>query len=92
MRQSRQLPQPSYLISVSTSARSIPVRKGQDYRYVWGVMDHGSGVWWSSLVKIDLHTGEHIEWYQKDHFASKPNFIPRPGATEEDDGVLVSTV
>lgn len=69
-----------------------PKKVGQPYRYVYGLADHGSGVWWSSLVKIDLETGEHLEWYKEDHYASEPNFIPRPGATDEDDGVLVSTV
>ncbi len=69
-----------------------PDKVGQPYRYVWGLADHGSGVWWSSLVKIDLETGEHLEWYKEDHYASEPNFLPRPGATEEDDGVLISTV
>ena len=33
-----------------------------------------------------------MEWYKEDHYASEPNFLPRPGATEEDDGVLISTV
>jgi beta,beta-carotene 9',10'-dioxygenase len=69
-----------------------PAKKGQDYRYMWGLGDHGSGRWWSSLVKIDLKTGESLEWYKDDHFASEPNFIPTPGASNEDDGVLISTV
>jgi beta,beta-carotene 9',10'-dioxygenase len=81
------------LTNISFDLQAIhPDKKGQPYRYVWGNGDHGSGTWWSSLVKIDLHTGESLEWYKDDHYASEPNYIPRPGATEEDDGVLIATV
>ena len=65
---------------------------GHKYRYAWGTGDHGEGVWWNNLVKVDMETGETLEWYKRDHFPSEPNFIARPGATEEDDGVLLSTV
>ena len=43
-------------------------------------------------MKVDLETGKTLEWFKEDHFPTEPNFIPRPGATEEDDGVLLSTV
>ena len=69
-----------------------PTSRGHPYRYVWGLMTHGEGTWWSSLVKLDLQTGSQIEWYKPDHLASEPNFIPTPGATLEDDGVLLSQV
>ena len=69
-----------------------PHNRGQPYRYVYGFMTHAPGEWYSSLVKLDLQTGEHIEWYKPDHYASEPNFIPTPGGTREDDGVLLSQV
>jgi len=69
-----------------------PDKRGSPYRYLWGLMTHGKGTWWSSLVKLDLQTGSQIEWYKPDHLASEPNFIPTPGATKEDDGVLISQV
>ena len=65
---------------------------GRKYRFAYGTGDHGEGVWWNNLVKVDMDTGATIEWYKRDHFPSEPNFIARPGATEEDDGVLLSTV
>ena len=65
---------------------------GRPYRFAWGTGDHGEGVWWNTLVKVDVDTGETVTWYEKDQFPTEPNFIPRPGATDEDDGVLVSQV
>ena len=69
-----------------------PERVGKKYTYVYGNGDHSAGVWWNSLVKVNVETGETLEWYEEDHYATEPNFLPRPGATEEDDGILLSTV
>jgi carotenoid cleavage dioxygenase-like enzyme len=73
-----------------------PALKGKKYRYVWSMGNHGDashhGVWWNSILKIDTKTNETRHWYKEDHYASEVSFIPRPGATEEDDGVLISTV
>ena len=70
--------------------------RGKPYRFAYGNGDHSAGVWWNSIVKVDMDTGATTEWYKEDHFASEPNFIPRPasagGTGAEDDGVLVSTV
>ena len=65
---------------------------GRKYRFAYGTGDHGEGVWWNNLVKVDMETGATTEWYKRDHFPSEPNFIARPGATAEDDGVLLSVV
>jgi carotenoid cleavage dioxygenase-like enzyme len=65
---------------------------GHKHKYVYATGDHGEGVWWNTLVKVDVDTGETVTWYEKDQFPTEPNFIPRPGATDEDDGVLVSQV
>merc|ERR1712224_870201 len=73
-----------------------PALKGQKFRYVWSMGNHGDssheGVWWNSIIKIDMQTNETKQWWKPDHYASEVSFIPRPGATEEDDGVLISTV
>jgi len=70
--------------------------RGRPYRFAYGNGDHSAGVWWNSIVKVDMETGVTTEWYKPDHFASEPNFISRPvsagGTGAEDDGVLVSTV
>mmetsp|Transcript_50137 Transcript_50137/g.83263 ORF Transcript_50137/g.83263 Transcript_50137/m.83263 type:complete len:121 (-) Transcript_50137:40-402(-) len=46
-----------------------------------------------NIVKVDLQNGgASTEWYKRHHFPSEPIFVPRPGATDEDDGVLLSVV
>lgn len=45
-----------------------------------------------ALVKFDTFKKQRIEWYQRGHFPGEPKFIPRPGASDEDDGVIVSAV
>lgn len=52
-----------------------------------------------NLVKADLCTpvGEMegrlaIVWKKDNHLPTEPIFVPRPGATDEDDGVLLATV
>ena len=50
------------------------------------------GTWWNNLVKVDLQTNRTLEWFREGHYPSEPNFIPRPGATYEDEGVLLSVV
>lgn len=37
-------------------------------------------------VKVDIDTKEVKVWSEKDHYPSEPVFVPRPGATDEDDG------
>jgi len=69
-----------------------PSLKGHKYRYVWAMGNHGEGVWWNSIVKIDHKTNQTLEWWKEDHYPSEVSFIPRPGAVDEDDGVLISTV
>ena len=66
--------------------------RGRRYRFAYGTGDHTRGVWWNSLVKVDMSSGKTLEWFREDHYASEPNFIPRPDGTAEDDGVLVSSV
>ncbi len=68
-----------------------PALTGKPYRYVWGIGDdpangrelvHG-------IVKFDLEQGK-TEW--RDYYPAltgEPVFVPRPGATQEDDGWLL---
>ena len=72
--------------------------RGKPYRWVFATGDHEAtpGVWYNSLVKVDMHTGATTEWFKPDHYPSEPNFMPRPasegGTGAEDDGVIVSTI
>ncbi|XP_042369279.1 beta-carotene oxygenase 1, like [Plectropomus leopardus] len=61
------------------------------YRYFYG-----SRVEWSphpnKIAKFDIVTRKHIEWRQENCFPSEPVFIASPGAVEEDDGVILSSI
>lgn len=61
------------------------------YRYVYG-----SRVEWTphpnKIAKVDIETRTHLEWFQENCFPSEPVFVASPGAIEEDDGVILSSV
>ncbi|XP_078479055.1 beta,beta-carotene 15,15'-dioxygenase-like, partial [Lampetra planeri] len=61
------------------------------YRYFYG-----SRVEWSphpnKIVKFDIVERRHVEWHQENCFPSEPVFVAAPGAEEEDDGVVLSSV
>ncbi|XP_062099620.1 carotenoid cleavage dioxygenase 8 homolog B, chloroplastic [Humulus lupulus] len=44
------------------------------------------------IMQIDLVKKEAKNWYQEGAVPSEPYFVARPGATEEDDGVVISMV
>jgi beta,beta-carotene 9',10'-dioxygenase len=60
------------------------------YRYVWGV-DAKTG-WLDRIVKTDVESGSTIEWAEDGCSPGEPVFVAAPGATAEDDGVLLSVV
>uniref|UniRef100_A0AAQ5YZ59 Beta-carotene oxygenase 1, like n=2 Tax=Amphiprion ocellaris TaxID=80972 RepID=A0AAQ5YZ59_AMPOC len=61
------------------------------YRYFYG-----SRLEWSphpnKIAKFDIVTRTHIEWKKDNCFPSEPVFVASPGAVEEDDGVILSSV
>lgn len=73
----------------STNYRLV---NGRGYRFVWGAADgpHADGGYTSSIVKVDLQTEGVRTFNEGDRVFGEPVFVPRPGATEEDDGVLLS--
>ncbi|XP_029922436.1 beta,beta-carotene 15,15'-dioxygenase [Myripristis murdjan] len=64
---------------------------GKKYRYFYG-----SRVEWSphpnKIAKVDVQTRTHVEWQQEGCYPSEPVFVASPGAVEEDDGVILSSV
>ncbi|XP_077983649.1 beta,beta-carotene 15,15'-dioxygenase-like [Glandiceps talaboti] len=62
-------------------------RNGKDYRYVYT-----AGDFMMSLMKIDIETKTSKTWEEKDAHPSEPVFVPKPGATKEDEGVVLSSV
>ncbi|CAJ1087462.1 beta-carotene oxygenase 1%2C like [Xyrichtys novacula] len=63
----------------------------RSYRYFYG-----SRVEYSphpnKIAKVDILTRTHLLWEQDNCFPSEPVFVESPGATEEDDGVILSSV
>merc|ERR1712139_124022 len=64
------------------------------YCVMWGVQfSHGGrGMASTALVKRNICTGEAKSLYNENEYVSEPRFVPRPGATEEDDGILIGMV
>jgi carotenoid cleavage dioxygenase len=66
---------------------------GRKYRYVYSTMAKPGWFLFEGFVKHDLETGEGIELkLEPGRYASEAPFAPRIGATEEDDGYLVSFI
>jgi carotenoid cleavage dioxygenase-like enzyme len=62
-------------------------KNGQRQRFVWGSTYRGDG---SDVVRIDCDTGTVAHWGLAEYAFGEPVFSGRPGATEEDDGVLLT--
>lgn len=70
-----------------------PAYATKKHRYVWGVATRGLSLFFDSIVKTDTETGDALIWSGgKGHTPSEMVFIARPGATDEDDGVVLSIV
>ncbi len=66
---------------------------GKPYRYVYSTTSKPGWFLFTGFVKHDLETGETQElMLEEGRYASEAPFAPRIGATEEDDGYLVSFV
>ncbi len=73
----------------STNYRRV---NGRDYRFVWGAADApgADGSYRSSIVKFDVRTGASSAFSDGDRVYGEPVFVARPGASDEDDGVLLA--
>ena len=64
---------------------------GRPYRYSYDVTGAPGWFLFDGLVKHDLHTGSEVRYpFGEGVFGSETPFAPRPGATAEDDGYLVT--
>lgn len=65
---------------------------GSDYRYAWGAADgpQAQGGYASSVVKIDMSSGESRAFSDGENIYGEPIFVARPGGVDEDDGVLLT--
>lgn len=72
--------------------RMNPKFSMKPHRYVWSVLDRGHSSFVDGLVKTDTVEGTSRNWEHECQTPGEPVFIPRPGAEEEDDGVVLSVV
>ncbi|PFH57062.1 hypothetical protein XA68_15579 [Ophiocordyceps unilateralis] len=70
-----------------------PGRAGRPYRFVYGISTRGVSTFMDSIVKTDVETRDALLWTGPwGHTPGEPVFVPRPGASAEDDGVVLSVV
>ncbi|KAB1204360.1 hypothetical protein CJ030_MR8G014189 [Morella rubra] len=65
---------------------------GRKYRYAYACGAHRPCNFPNTLTKIDLVEKKAKNWYEEGAVPSEPFFVPRPGAAEEDDGVVISMI
>ncbi|EJD55138.1 carotenoid oxygenase [Auricularia subglabra TFB-10046 SS5] len=73
-----------------------PQLKYKPYRFAYGVNKENAGslTFFDRVIKFDVSKpdGPHVFWSAPKFTPSEPIFVPRPGSTEEDDGVVLSVV
>nr|AAW59435.1 decreased apical dominance protein [Petunia x hybrida] len=69
-----------------------PAYLGLKYRYAYACGAKRPCNFPNTLTKIDLFEKKAKNWYDEGAVPSEPFFVARPGATEEDDGVVISMI
>ncbi len=60
------------------------------YTYVYGMsMSETDTSFLERIIKFNVRTGEKLVWMAEGLYPAEPIFIAAPGATDEDDGVLL---
>jgi beta,beta-carotene 9',10'-dioxygenase len=68
---------------------------GRRYRFAYGVGCHRSTPgrdFFNQLVKLDVDNQRTDTWFEPGCYPGEPVFVPSPGSTSEDDGVVLSVV
>jgi len=70
-----------------------PAYSTRKHRYVYSLPTRGLSTLVDTIAKTDTHTGEALLWDNpRGHTPGEAIFVARPGAADEDDGVLLSVV
>lgn len=69
-----------------------PAYLGKKYRYAYACGAKRPCNFPNTLTKIDLFDKKAKNWYDEGAVPSEPFFVARPGATKEDDGVVISMI
>ncbi|KHN18168.1 Carotenoid cleavage dioxygenase 8, chloroplastic [Glycine soja] len=65
---------------------------GKKYRYAYACGAQRPCNFPNTLTKLDFELKKAKNWHEEGAVPSEPFFVARPGATEEDDGVVISIV
>ena len=67
---------------------------GRRYRHFYstGLSDDRGAIFYDQLASVDTVAGSHVTWRQSGHFPGEPVFVRRPGASTDNDGILLSVV
>lgn len=81
--------------SANEFPRINPSRTGKPYRFAWIAChpaDRKQGLQ-QTLARVDVESGAVATHdFGPDAYVGEPVFVPRPGASEEDDGVVLATL
>jgi beta,beta-carotene 9',10'-dioxygenase len=67
-------------------------RNTREYRFAYFTGTGDGAEWIDRLVKVDVGDGSRVEWSEPGCYPGEPIFVRRPGASEEDGGVVLSVV
>ncbi|XP_045533325.1 carotenoid isomerooxygenase-like [Pieris brassicae] len=79
-------------IGVEMPRINYELHNGRPYNYFYGILSDVSREDAGAVVKVNVSTGKVLRWKERYSYPSEPVFIPRPGAVDEDDGVILSAV
>lgn len=79
-------------VSSGDLPRINPQYELKPHRYVYTTLNRGKASFFDGIGKTDMQAGTTTVWEHERHTPGEPIFIPRPGATEEDDGVVLVVV
>ena len=65
---------------------------GQKYKYTYGMAFRDANFFLEEIAKINVETKTAIRWGEEHCYPSEPVFIASPGAKDEDDGIVLSSV
>ena len=64
----------------------------RDYTFMYAAATGAGSDWIDRLVKVNVKTGETVEWAEPGCYPGEPVFVESPTRSAEDDGVILSVV
>lgn len=64
----------------------------REYRYIYGAGTRRRHNFMDELVKVDVHNRGSRTWFEEDLYPGEPVFVAAPGASREDEGVILAVV